>query len=89
MAYEIREKSIVDQAVEALQSAHSVLFITGAGISAASGLPTYRGIGGLYNNRLTDDDIPIEVALSGPMMQVRPALTWTYIAQIEASLSRC
>ena len=28
-----------------------VLFITGAGISRASGIPTYRGEGGLYNGR--------------------------------------
>lgn len=27
-----------------------ILFITGAGLSAESGLPTYRGIGGLYEN---------------------------------------
>ena len=27
----------------------SILFITGAGISKASGIPTYRGEGGLYN----------------------------------------
>jgi NAD-dependent deacetylase len=27
-----------------------ILFITGAGLSAESGLPTYRGIGGLYAN---------------------------------------
>lgn len=30
-----------------LRQAQRVLFITGAGISADSGLPTYRGVGGL------------------------------------------
>ena len=68
-----------------LKEAKSILFITGAGISADSGLPTYRGIGGLYNNRDTEEDIPIEVALSGDMLIRRPELTWKYISQIEAA----
>lgn len=68
-----------------LREASSVLFITGAGISADSGLPTYRGIGGLYEDAETPEGIPIEEALSGEMMRRRPALTWKYIHQIEAS----
>ncbi len=59
--------------------------MTGAGISADSGLPTYRGIGGLYAEDDTEEGIPIEVALSGPMFQRDPALTWKYIHQIESS----
>jgi NAD-dependent deacetylase len=68
-----------------LRGASSVLFITGAGISADSGLPTYRGIGGLYEEADTPEGIPIEEALSGEMMRRHPALTWKYIHQIEAS----
>jgi NAD-dependent deacetylase len=68
-----------------LKESRSVLFITGAGISADSGLPTYRGIGGLYEQEETDDGIPIEAALSGAMFQRNPALTWKYIHQIESS----
>ncbi|MGH9318413.1 MAG: SIR2 family NAD-dependent protein deacylase [Vicinamibacteria bacterium] len=68
-----------------LKDARSVLFITGAGISADSGLPTYRGIGGLYDEADTPEGIPIEEALSGAMMRRNPALTWRYIHQIEAS----
>lgn len=68
-----------------LQQARRVLFITGAGISADSGLPTYRGIGGLYNNKLTDDNITIEAALSGSMLHHNPSITWKYIQQIEAA----
>ena len=63
----------------------SVLFVTGAGLSADSGLPTYRGIGGLYERTGTDDGVPIERALSGPMFRRRPELCWKYIHQIEAS----
>lgn len=60
-----------------------MLFITGAGMSADSGLPTYRGIGGLYDDRATDDGIPIETALSGRMLQQDPKVCWKYIHQIE------
>jgi len=59
-----------------------VLFITGAGMSADSGLPTYRGIGGLYEREHTDEGVPIEDALSGEMLRRRPELCWKYLAQI-------
>lgn len=68
-----------------LAACQSVLFVTGAGISADSGLPTYRGIGGLYEQETTDEGVPIEVALSGEMFRRDPALTWKYIHQIESS----
>ena len=71
--------------VSAMRRAHRLLFITGAGISADSGLPTYRGIGGLYNDNLTAEDLPIELALSGEMMAVAPHIPWKYIHQIEKS----
>jgi len=64
-----------------LERAERVLFITGAGLSADSGLPTYRGLGGLYNG-LTDEGIPIEAALSGSMLRQRPELCWRYLAQL-------
>ncbi len=67
-----------------LQSSNSILFITGAGISADSGLPTYRGIGGLYNSQDTDDGVSIEEALSGEMLRQRPEITWKYLWQIAA-----
>jgi NAD-dependent deacetylase len=75
----------LDAIVSFLKQARSVLFITGAGISADSGLPTYRGIGGLYEEADTPEGIPIEEALSGEMMRSNPALTWKYIHQIESS----
>lgn len=67
------------------QGSRRVLVITGAGLSADSGLPTYRGIGGLYNQGMTEDGVPIETALSGRMLAKRPALCWKYIYQIEAA----
>ena len=66
---------------QAIQNAERILIITGAGLSADSGLPTYRGLGGLYNG-LTAEGLPIEAALSGPMLQRDPALCWKYLAQL-------
>jgi NAD-dependent deacetylase len=77
--------SAVREAAEILAAARSALFITGAGMSADSGLPTYRGIGGLYNRGVTDEGIEIEEALSGHMMLTDPALCWKYIAEIAAA----
>ena len=68
----------IEAVVERLLEAERVLFITGAGVSADSGLPTYRGIGGLYNNRHTNEGMPIEVALSAEVMRKTPAITWKY-----------
>lgn len=75
----------IEAVADCMRDAESILFITGAGISADSGLPTYRGIGGLYHERLTDDGLAIEDALSGTMMAIRPDIAWKYIAEIEAN----
>jgi len=74
-----------DEIARLCERADRLLFITGAGISADSGLPTYRGIGGLYDGNLTEEGLPIEDALSGDMLLARPDVTWKYIAQIEAT----
>jgi NAD-dependent deacetylase len=77
------DSQTIDEIAPLLRRASAVLFITGAGISAESGLPTYRGIGGLYDRAETEEGIPIEAALSGHMMMMNPALCWKYIAEIE------
>jgi NAD-dependent deacetylase len=74
----------LDAVAERLARSRRVLFITGAGISADSGLPTYRGVGGLYGAALTPDGVSIEEALSGDMFAARPDITWRYLAQIES-----
>jgi NAD-dependent deacetylase len=68
-----------------VRRADRILVITGAGMSADSGLPTYRGVGGLYEEAATPEGLSIEEALSGHTLRKRPALCWRYIAQIEAA----
>lgn len=77
----------IDSIVRILKKARSILFVTGAGISAESGVPTYRGVGGLYNVEDTEDGVPIEEALSASTLASNPSLTWKYLAQIAKAVS--
>jgi NAD-dependent deacetylase len=71
----------IKRVAQAIDGAERILVISGAGLSADSGLPTYRGLGGLYNG-YTAEGLPIEAALSGPMLQRDPALCWKYLAEL-------
>ena len=73
----------VERVATLVRNASRVLVLTGAGMSADSGLPTYRGVGGLYEDADTPDGLSIEEVLSGQMLRRDPALCWRYIAQIE------
>jgi NAD-dependent deacetylase len=77
------KKEIADAVAGVLIRSKRALFITGAGLSADSGLPTYRGIGGLYADADPDEGLPIETLLSGEMMRKKPEVTWKYIHQVE------
>lgn len=79
------QEAELDAVAALLKRAERVLFVTGAGISADSGLPTYRGVGGLYHERLTAEGLTIEEALSGEMMVLRPDIAWRYIGEIESN----
>lgn len=72
----------IRKVAQLLKCSERVLFITGAGLSADSGLPTYRGVGGLYDNGDTEEGLPIEMALSGQMFRRRPDITWKYLWQV-------
>ncbi len=69
--------------VAALDGARRVAVLSGAGMSADSGLPTYRGINGLYNDIEIEQNLPIEEILHAYTLARNPALTWKYIAQID------
>jgi NAD-dependent deacetylase len=69
-----------------LAKAGRVLFITGAGVSAESGIPTFRGATAAFTNGQTEEGIPFETALSGPTFQRRPELSWKYFFLLEMAV---
>ena len=69
--------------VQQLKSAKRVLFTTGAGISVASGIPTYRGVGGLYDDDFSKNGINITEVLSAQSIRKTPELVWTYLLRME------
>ena len=78
------DERAVDSIVQAMSRARRLLFITGAGMSADSGLPTYRGRDGIYRTQqTTPHGLSIEQALSGPMLRTRPEITWHYLLELE------
>jgi NAD-dependent deacetylase len=82
MPFSETDRNAIGRVVDLLAASRSLLFITGAGISADSGLPTYRGVGGLYDVGVTEEGYRIEEVLSGHMMRLRPELAWKYLAEI-------
>ena len=80
------DERAIDVVIDLLRPARRLLFITGAGLSADSGLPTYRGRDGVYRAGLTTPHgLTIEQALSGPMLAARPEITWHYLLELERS----
>ena len=68
------------------QSCQTGPFITGAGVSAESGVPTFRGATGAFANGLTEEGIPFEEVLSGPTFLRDPKLSWKYFFRLELSV---
>jgi len=66
--------------VERLHEVRSVGVITGAGVSAESGIPTYRGTGGIYDDP-DEGDRTVE-ALTGSTLRSDPDRTWRAVAQL-------
>jgi NAD-dependent deacetylase len=66
--------------VAALGRIRSAGVITGAGVSAESGIPTYRGRGGLYDDP-AEGDATVE-ALTGATFRADPDRTWRALARM-------
>jgi NAD-dependent deacetylase len=81
----IEEQQAISQVVNLLASSRSILFITGAGISADSGLPTFRNADGLFHTEFAEDGMPIERALSCDILCDHPELTWRCLARMESA----
>jgi NAD-dependent deacetylase len=69
-----------DPLAERLAGVRSMGAITGAGVSAESGIPTYRGSGGIYDDP-EEGDRTVE-ALSGPTLRRDPRRTWRAVATL-------
>jgi NAD-dependent deacetylase len=63
---------ILEQATQDILSCKKLVVLTGAGISASSGLPTYRGSTGIY----TKSFIKPELLMSSKMMELFPWFLW-------------
>jgi len=64
----------IQQAAEMINSARSLLVLTGAGISAESNIPTYRGPGGIYT-----DSPELEHVLTRENLKEDPGAIWEHI----------
>ena len=74
------EHSLPEELVERLRGIRSVGAITGAGISAESGIQTYRGKGGLYDDP-EEGERTVE-AVTGSTLISDPDRTWRTISRM-------
>lgn len=73
----------LDQLADRLRNATSVTVLTGAGVSAASGIPTFRGSGGLWRNFSATD-------LATPEAFARdPVTVWEWYAWRREQVAAC
>jgi NAD-dependent deacetylase len=63
---------VVARAADALRRARAVTVLTGAGVSAASGIPTFRGAGGLWKR------VRAETLASAEAFENDPTLVWEW-----------
>ena len=73
------DDSTLQEVADALRQARSVFVLTGSGISAESGLPTFRGAGGLWRTHRVEE-------LASPEGFLRdPQLVWTWYNERRAA----
>jgi NAD-dependent deacetylase len=73
---------MMQELVARLNAARSVLVLTGSGISAESGLPTFRGAGGLWHTHRVEE-------LASPQGFARnPALVWSWYNERKSAHQR-
>lgn len=69
-----------------LCDARRVLFITGAGVSAESGVPTFRGVAAAFPDGRTEEGERFEEVLSLSAFLLEPALPWKYFFRLEQAI---
>jgi NAD-dependent deacetylase len=78
-----RGSPLLSRLAERLSAASSLTVLTGAGVSAASGVPTFRGQGGLWRHYRADE-------LATPEAFARdPRLVWEWYAWRRALVAAC
>src|SRR5262245_32465939 len=82
MHHPIEEEGALDRAADLLRQASRVAVLTGAGVSAESGLPTFRGDGGLWEGHRVEDVATPEAFARDPDLvwrfyNMRRAKLWT------------
>src|ERR1700736_868319 len=75
-------ENALEQAASLLRAARKVAVLTGAGISAESGLATFRGGGGLWEGHRVDD------VATPRAVQRDPALVWRFYNLRRANLAK-
>jgi NAD-dependent deacetylase len=79
----VADEAAIAAARDALAKALRVVVLTGAGVSAESGVPTFRGAGGLWKQFRAED-------LATPIAFGRdPALVWEWYAWRRAEAGNC
>lgn len=73
----------LERAAERLRGARRVVAFTGAGVSAESGVPTFRGAGGLWEGR------PIEEVATPQGFAADPVKVWRFYEERRCNLARC
>jgi len=74
---------VIEKLAARLREARRVTVLTGAGVSAASGVPTFRGAGGLWRTFRAED-------LATPEAFARdPALVWEWYEWRRATIASC
>lgn len=73
----------IQSAAKRLRSAHSVVALTGAGVSAESGVPTFRGPGGLWRTYRPEDLATAEAFARDPR------LVWDWYAERRDKVAAC
>jgi NAD-dependent deacetylase len=76
-------KTDLETAASILRAARYLLVLTGAGISAESGVPTFRGAGGYWRNRSFQ-----ELATPGAF-RADPRLVWDWYLERRRTVSAC
>jgi NAD-dependent deacetylase len=73
----------IDTVRRRLAAAHRITVLTGAGVSAASGVPTFRGAGGLWKNRQAQQLATPEA------FEQDPVLVWEWYAWRRQVIAGC